>query len=273
MGIFDGAWDFAKNLGSEIADPLRVGSGNHPWDPKNMNRATQAEQMYGGVDPQGNIKESAKLGYGEGLLGRKNYMQAGQDLRAQQQQLNGVSDQYGRLNRQYGQLGQKYGRIANGLDSISAEQLRQGLQQNQASQMSMAAGAAPQNQAMAQRTAMMNAGRQGMGLSGQQAMAGLQERRDALAGQLGAMQGQQGAIGGQGQMQGLIQQGLLQGRGQDVQMGLGGTQNALQGYGGIEANRTSRYNSLLGVPTQGEQLAGAGAGLLGSLFGMMGGGG
>ncbi len=39
--------------------------------------------------------------------------------------------------------------IANGQNSVSAEQLRQGLQQQQAAQMSMAAGAAPQNQVMA----------------------------------------------------------------------------------------------------------------------------
>lgn len=70
--------------------------------------------------------------------------------------------------------------LASGQDSVSAEQLRQGLQQAQAQQMSMAAGAAPQNQAMAARNAMMNAGNLASGMMGQQAMAGLQERQAAL---------------------------------------------------------------------------------------------
>ena len=63
--------------------------------------------------------------------------------------------------------------------SVSAEQLRQGLQQNVAAQQAMAAGAAPRNQAMAARTAMLQSGRLGAGLAGQQATAGLQERQQA----------------------------------------------------------------------------------------------
>lgn len=70
--------------------------------------------------------------------------------------------------------------LANGQNSVSAEQLRQGLQQAQAQQMSMAASATPQNQAMAARNAMMNAGNVASGMMGQQAMAGLQERQAAL---------------------------------------------------------------------------------------------
>lgn len=69
--------------------------------------------------------------------------------------------------------------IASGQHSVSAEQLRQGLQQNLAAQQSMAAGAPAQNQAMAARQAMMNSGRLGAGLAGQQALAGLQERQQA----------------------------------------------------------------------------------------------
>lgn len=70
---------------------------------------------------------------------------------------------------------------ANGQNSVSALQLQQGLQQQQASQMSMAAGAAPQNQAMAARTAAIQNARLGYGLAGQQAVAGLQERAQAQA--------------------------------------------------------------------------------------------
>lgn len=68
---------------------------------------------------------------------------------------------------------------AEGKNSVSAEQLRQGLQQNLASQRSMAANASPGNAAMAARTSAMQGARLGYGLSGQQAVAGLQERQQA----------------------------------------------------------------------------------------------
>jgi hypothetical protein len=93
--------------------------------------------------------------------------------------------------------------LQRGQNSVSAEQLRQGLQQNLAAQQSMAAGAAPQNAAMAARTAAIQAGRLGSAASGQQALAGIQERNAAAqqAGQLGlGMRGQdlQGTLGGYG---------------------------------------------------------------------------
>jgi hypothetical protein len=69
--------------------------------------------------------------------------------------------------------------IARGNESVSRMQLAQALQQNQAAQQSMAAGARPGNAAMAARGAAMNAGRQGAGLAGQQAIAGIQERQAA----------------------------------------------------------------------------------------------
>ena len=68
---------------------------------------------------------------------------------------------------------------ANGQNSISAEQLRQGLQQNLATQRSMAAGASPQNAGLAARSAAMAGGRSATALSGQQAVAGLAERQQA----------------------------------------------------------------------------------------------
>lgn len=90
---------------------------------------------------------------------------------------------------------------ANGQNSVSAEQLRQGNQQALAAQSAMAAGASPNNSAMAARNAAMNMGRLSYGLSGQQATAGLQERQQAqqaLANlQLGQSgQNMQGALGG-----------------------------------------------------------------------------
>lgn len=98
---------------------------------------------------------------------------------------------------------------AEGRNSVTAEQLRQGLQQNLAAQQSIAAGASPQNAAMAARTAAIQSARLGSGMAGQQALAGLQERNQAQ---------QQYA-------------GLLQGlRGQDLQATLGSRGQAIQGY-------------------------------------------
>jgi hypothetical protein len=89
---------------------------------------------------------------------------------------------------------------ARGENSVSAEQLRQALQQNLAAQRSMAASASPQNAAMAARTAAIQSGRLGAGLAGQQAVAGLAERnqaQQAYAQSLGQMRGQdlQAALG------------------------------------------------------------------------------
>lgn len=126
------------------------------------------------------------------------------------------------LGGTYGQLGDamKYlqGQM-QGQNSVSAEQLRQGLQQNMAGQRSMAASAAPQNAAMAARTAAIQMGRLGAGMSGQAAIAGLQERNQAAQnyGQLGSALGQ-------------LQLGA---RGQDVNAALGARQNAISGYGDV----------------------------------------
>ncbi len=102
-------------------------------------------------------------------------------------------------------------RLASGQDSVSAEQLRQGLGQNLSAQQSYAAGASPQNAAMAARTGAMQMGRMGSGLSGQQALAGLQERQNA---------NQQ------------LTNAILQQRGQDMQGALGARQTAVGAYGG-----------------------------------------
>jgi hypothetical protein len=70
--------------------------------------------------------------------------------------------------------------LAQGQNSVSMEQARQNMQQAQAQQMSMAAGAAPQNSAMAARNAANNMGQLSYGIAGQQSLAGLQERQAAL---------------------------------------------------------------------------------------------
>jgi hypothetical protein len=105
-------------------------------------------------------------------------------------------------------------RQAQGQDSVSALQLQQALQQNVAAQRSLAAGASPQNAAMAARTAAIQTGRLGAGLAGQQALAGLQERNQAQ------------------QAYAQLLQGL---RGQDLNATLGSRQTATQGYGAANA--------------------------------------
>ena len=106
---------------------------------------------------------------------------------------------------------EKLRRLAEGQDSYSKEALRQGLQQNVAAQRSMAASASPANAAMAARTAAVNAGRMGYGMSGQAALAGIQERKAA---------------------QEALANMIMQQRQQELQAALQGRQNAISGYGG-----------------------------------------
>lgn len=117
---------------------------------------------------------------------------------------------YGQLGTEAAQQREVLRRLASGQDSLSREQLRQGVQQNQAAQSSMAAGASPQNAAMAARTAAIQSARIGSGMSGAAALAGIQERQAAN--------------------QGLANM-ILQQRGQDANVALQGRQNALAGFG------------------------------------------
>ncbi len=119
--------------------------------------------------------------------------------------------------------------LASGKNSVAGEQLRQGLQQNYAAQRSMAASAPPQNAAMAARGAAMNMGRMGMGLSGQQVMAGLAERNAAT--------------------QALAQLNLGQ-RGQDVNVGLGSRQNQMTGLA-PEKKEPSYFEKAMGYASAG----------------------
>ncbi len=101
-------------------------------------------------------------------------------------------------------------RIASGQDSMSSEQLRQGMQGNRAAQQSFAASAAPQNQAMAALTGANNMAKANYGMSGQAAMAGIAERQGAAN---------------------ALNQAILGARGQDLQSALGSRQNAINAYG------------------------------------------
>lgn len=137
----------------------------------------------------------------------------------------GFNSMTGDLNQQRAQLQD----IATGKLSYSKEALRQGLMQNQAAQRSMAAGASPQNQAMAARTAMINSGRLGAGMSGQSALAGIAEQQGAM--KLGAdLAAQQ--------------------RQQDLMAALQSRQNAMGGYsagnaGAPEKSWLEKYGSMI----------------------------
>lgn len=130
--------------------------------------------------------------------------------------------------------------LRSGRNSISAEQLRQGLQQQLAQQQAASASARPGMAPMAARTAMMGMGRASSAMAGQQALAGLQER------QMAAQQ--------------LAQMNQAQ-RAQDLQAALQSRQNAIQGYGGIVSAGSQRYAADQGVPSQGERMFGLGSGL------------
>lgn len=172
---------------------------------------------YGGVgSPFGGFSN-----VGKGLTGLADESESAKQQRAMLEQQGaaagafaGVGEQgYGAMTAEAQQARDYLRKLASGEQSVSAEQLRQGLQQNLAGQRSFAASAAPQNQAMAARTAAMNMGRMGTGLAGQQAVAGLQERQQANQ---------------------LLNQVISQQRGQDLQAALGSRQNAISGYGGYK---------------------------------------
>ena len=113
----------------------------------------------------------AILGGLGGLFGGSNDGPTAEQMRAR--------GNYDRLGGQLNQQADYMQRIARGQESVSAEQLRASLGQTMAQQRSMAAGAAPQNQAMANIQASRNAMNLGSGLAGQQAVAGIQERQAA----------------------------------------------------------------------------------------------
>lgn len=105
--------------------------------------------------------------------------------------------------------------LAEGKNSVSAEQLRQGMQQNVSAQRSMAASAAPGNAAMAARTAAVQGARAGYGMSGQAAIAGLQERAQA---------------------QQMLNDMILKQRQQELEASLQSRGNAINGLNGTIAN-------------------------------------
>lgn len=123
---------------------------------------------------------------------------------------------YGAMTNELAGQRQFFNDMMAGRNSVATEQLRQGLQQQQALQQSMAAGASPQNSAMAARTAAMMMGRNAAGMTGQAALAQLAERQMA-AEQLARLN--------------------LGQREQDINVGLGSRQNQMTGLGANKAEQ------------------------------------
>ncbi len=121
------------------------------------------------------------------------------------------------LGREGADVREMLRRQAEGQDSVTREMLRQGLQGNLNAQRSMAAGAAPGNAAMAARTAAMQMGRMGAGMSGQAAVAGMQEKQAA---------------------QRALMEAINTARQQELAVALGSRQNATGAYGGVKPEGT-----------------------------------
>lgn len=147
----------------------------------------------------------------------------------------GFADQgqagYGAMTDELARQRAYFNDVMAGRNSVATEQLRQGLGQQQAAQMSMAAGASPANAPMAARTAMMMTGRNQANMTAQAAIAQLQEREMA-ARQLSELN--------------------LGQRGQDINVGLGSRQNQMTGLGANKADKPAEPSTL-------QKLAGAGA--------------
>jgi len=129
-----------------------------------------------------------------GLFGGDDEQAKADALRKQQ-----LAQMSAQAQANYAQLGQRgYGALdylqgqAQGQNSVSAEQLRQGLQQLYGQQRSMAAGASPRNAALAARTASIQSARLGAGMAGQQALAGIAERNQAQQAYAQLLQGLRG---------------------------------------------------------------------------------
>lgn len=168
----------------------------------------------------GQVKRSAQKDFG-GLTEDPTAEAKAAQLNRQGQAAGKFADTgeegYGQMTAESAAMRQAMQRRAQGQDSLSAEQLRQGLGQQLAMQRSMAASASPQNAAMAARTGAMAMGRASSGMAGNQAMAGIQERSAAEK---------------------ALADMIMQKRQQDAQVALGSRQNAIGGYGGVTPQGT-----------------------------------
>jgi hypothetical protein len=193
-------------------DWLRFGGGDgnkydlgNLFNPNDIIRGT--EQGFGNIMGMGDESEEAK---------QKRAMLNDQGRASSDFAAWGESG-YHRRGNDLNDVRSQLKRYADGQDSVSREMLRQGAQQNYAAQRSMAAGAAPSNATMAARTAANNMNRTNYGMSGQAAVAGMQERQAAAK---------------------LLADVTAQQRQQELQAALGSRQNAVNAYGGGSEGKT-----------------------------------
>lgn len=191
------------------------------WGSTGLSHLTgsSADNEFRDVDPNGALGRESDAASGFADQGQRGFNQLGNQA---QQQIRALKD------------------LQEGKNSVSAEQLRQGLQQNLASQQAFAASARPGNSAMAARTGAIQANRAAGGLAGQQAIAGLAERNQATQNLSGFIDSQ---------------------RQQELQAALGSRQNALSGLGTIENARSNRFTGITGTPTGTDKLLSAGMGV------------
>lgn len=149
-----------------------------------------------------------------------------------------AQDKYGSLGDEADRARQMLWDQAQGKNSVTAEQLRQGLQSLYGQQRSMAASASPDDAAMAARTAAMNIARLGMAHSGQAALLRLQEQQQA---------------------QRSLQDAILGQRAQDQGVALGSRGNAINAYGGMTPDK-SLLEKLTPFINAAASVAGKGAG-------------
>lgn len=136
------------------------------------------------------------MGLGSALGAIGNFLTNRPGEKEQRQGLLGMAQggqaNFDRLGGQLNSEADYLRNVARGGESLSAQQLKAALATNNAQQMSMAAGAAPRNQAMAALNASRNAMQASTGLAGQQAMAGIAEREAAQRALLQALLQQRG---------------------------------------------------------------------------------
>jgi hypothetical protein len=217
-----------------------------------MDRAAAAEKRYGGVGDTGMPDYNHQYG---------NYSNMG---RYYGNRTAPVSDQrgsqldHGNVLRQES-LGRGVGQ------QLVRMQAQQAADRASAQQFAAVGGARPGMQAMAARNAMLGSSLAQSAVGGQAAIGSAQMTLGAqnLYGQhLQGVRGQDEQTALQSRQ--LNDRAQLDAWQQRLQL----AQSQQQGAISAEANRTSRYNALLGQPTQGEIMAGGLTGLGGALFGM-----
>jgi hypothetical protein len=175
--------------------------------------------QYGEVDPGGLLAGMSGAAGGAASQGDAGYGRMTGELQGDRQYLQG---------------------LRSGKNSLAAEQLRQGLEQQQGQLAGMAAGARPGQQAGAARTAMIQMGRAGSAMAGNAQMARIAEQ-NAAAQTLAGLN--------------------LQQRGQDISYSTGQRGLGIQGYGTLENSRAQRYGADLGTPSKPEVLLGGLSGM------------